>query len=54
MGRVVAAWPAFAAWSERWLRLEQRRGDDEVLGAFRAVLEGDVSPDVALVASLQR
>jgi len=54
MGRVVAAWPAFAAWSERWLRLEHRRGDDEVLGAFRAVLEGDVSPDVALVASLQR
>jgi len=52
MGRVVAAWPAFAAWSERWLGLEHRRGDDEVLAAFRAVLEGDVPPDVAVVASL--
>ena len=53
MGRVAAAWPAFAGWSERWLRLEQRRGDDEVLSAFRAVLDGDVAPDVAVVASLQ-
>jgi hypothetical protein len=54
MGRAAAAWPAFAAWSERWLRLEHRRGDDEVLAAFRAVLDGDVPPDVAVVASLQR
>jgi hypothetical protein len=52
MGRAAAAWPAFAQWSERWLALEQRRGDDEVLAAFRAVLDGEVAPDVAVVASL--
>ncbi len=54
MGRVAAAWPAFADWSERWLGLEHRRGDDEVLSAFRAVLDGEVPPDLAVVASLQR
>jgi hypothetical protein len=52
MGRAAAAWPAFAAWSEAWLRLEHPRGDDDVVAAFRAVLDGDVAPDVAVVASL--
>jgi hypothetical protein len=52
MGRVVAAWPGFAEWSEAWLRLERRDGDEEVLAAYRAALDGDVPPDVGIVASL--
>lgn len=50
--RVERAFASFCAWTEDWLGIDEARGADDVLAAYRAVLAGEVPPDVARVASL--
>lgn len=50
--RVEAAFRAFVAWTEGWPAVDEVRGTDVVLAAYRDVLRGGAAPDVARVAAL--
>ena len=51
--RVVERWHEFAAWTARWLKIEEREGFEALGSAYREVLDGEVGPDRAHVVSLR-
>lgn len=51
--RLAGAWRGFVAWSDGWLRLQAVDGPEAVAETFARVREGDVSPEVGYVCTMQ-
>lgn len=51
--RVAEAWRDFVAWSGEWLQPERAQGAEALTAAYTEVLDGETSPTVGHVLSLQ-
>ncbi len=49
--RIDVAWSSFLASVDGWLQIVERRGADELVRTWHAVLDGTVAPDVGYVVS---